>query len=65
MRYHYTSIKIAQKWEIPGGLVVRTQHVHCCDPGSIPGWQTEILMSHAARPKINKIAKNKQIKNKI
>lgn len=37
-----TPIKIAQKWEFPGGLVVRTWRFHCCDPGSIPGRQTEI-----------------------
>ena len=29
-------------WEFPGGLVVRTQHFHCCSPGSIPGLGTEI-----------------------
>ena len=26
----------------PGGLVVRIQRFHCCDPGSIPGRETEI-----------------------
>ena len=29
-------------WEFPGGLVVRILGFHCCGPGSIPGWETEI-----------------------
>ena len=28
--------------EFPGGPVVRTQHFHCCDTGSIPGQGTKI-----------------------
>ena len=28
--------------ELPGGLVVRTLHFHCCGPGSILGLRTEI-----------------------
>ena len=38
-------LKIVQKWplwEFPGGLVVRILGFHCCDPGSVPGWGTEI-----------------------
>ena len=29
-------------WEFPGGPVVKTQYLHCCDPGSIPGQGTKI-----------------------
>ena len=28
--------------EFPDGPVVRTQHFHCCDLGSIPGWGTKV-----------------------
>ena len=28
--------------EFPGGPVVRPQHFHCRDPGSIPGWGTNV-----------------------
>ena len=39
---------ILQKYllrELPGGLVVRIRHFHCCGPGSIPGQGTEILQA--------------------
>ena len=32
-------------WEFPSGLVVRILGFHCHDPGSIPGWRTEILQA--------------------
>ena len=34
--------------EFSGGLVVKILHFHCCDPGSIPGQETEILYQAAA-----------------
>ena len=44
--------------EFPGGLVVRIPGFHCCGPGSIPGWETEI--AQAAQPK-EKRKKRKEI----
>lgn len=29
--------------EFPGGAVVRLQHYHYHDPGSVPGWGIKIL----------------------
>ena len=40
-------------WEFLGGSVVRTQHFHCCGPGSIPGRGTKDPTSHKARPPKN------------
>ena len=31
--------------ELPGCLVVKIKHFHCCSPGSIPGWGTEIMQA--------------------
>ena len=31
--------------ELPGGLVVRIKHFHCCGLESIPGWGTEIMQA--------------------
>ena len=31
--------------DFPGGLVVGILGFHCCSPGSIPGWGTEILQA--------------------
>lgn len=36
------SFRNCESWEFPGGLMVRTRHVPCCGPGSIPGLGTEI-----------------------
>ena len=33
--------EVKQK-DIPGGLVVKTQHFHCWGPGSIPGRGTKV-----------------------
>ena len=39
-----------KKWELPGGLAVRTWCFHCCSPGVIPGLGTEIPHEAAAHP---------------
>ena len=39
--------------EIPGSLVLKAWHFHCCD--SIPGWGTKILQSMWHGQKIKKI----------
>ena len=37
--------KYTHDQRIPGGLVVRIQHFHCCGQGSVPGWGTKILQA--------------------
>ena len=38
--YHF--LKVSEIREFSGSPVVRTQHLHCGGPGSIPGWGTKI-----------------------
>ena len=38
---------------VPGGLVVEIQHFHCCDPGSVPGWETDPISCVAEKQKQN------------
>jgi len=44
--------------KFPGGLEVRILDLHCCGPGSVTTWRTEILKA-AWHGKKNK---NKQVK---
>ena len=39
--------------ELPGGLVVRIKHFHCCGLESIPGWGTDHA-SYMVQPKEKK-----------
>ena len=40
-------------WELPGDPVVKTQHLHCRGPGSIPGGGTKIPQAAWYGQKIN------------
>ena len=46
-----SSIQNPRQGEFPGGLVVRIRSSHCCNPGSIHGWETEIPLK--TQSKIN------------
>ena len=48
-------IKSSLSWEFPGDLVVRIPGFHCHDPGSIPGWGTEILQAVRCSQKKKKV----------
>ena len=39
------SVKYKVSEDFSGGLLVRTWCFHCCGPGSIHGWGTEILQA--------------------
>ena len=50
--------------ELPGSLGVRTQHFHCCSPGSNPGLRTKIPHQAAACSGKKKKKKKKKKKRK-
>lgn len=43
-------------WEFPSGPVVRILGFHCHDPGSTPGWRTEILRAQKEKRREKKNA---------
>ena len=60
--YHLV-LRMIYTWEFPGAPVVRTWRFHCCGPGSIPGWGTNIPQAAQSGQKFFEIkTKIKKIK---
>ena len=51
-------------WEFPAYLVVRIPDFHCCGPGSIPGWGTEIPQAMQHGQKRKKKKRERKLKKK-